>query len=139
LCFEIEAAVKMQMTRLILIAIAFALASGPVFAKSVRFFCDYPSFASPDGVEKVTKKFSLEFAVDTISGTAVMIGSIGVENVAVHAGVHAITFMERIGTGIVQTTTVNMRNGETIHSRHSLIGEGAKFVPTQYYGKCLIR
>jgi len=123
-------------TGLIAVAIASIFVVVPLSAdaKSYRWKCSYNKMASPEGVKR-EERFSLEFAFDDITGKAVMIGNIGVADVDIHMGNLGVTFMEKLGGGAVQTTTVT-RGGESIHSRHSIIG--SQVVPTQYYGTCAI-
>ena len=73
-------------------------------AETLRWKCDYTSMASPERV--VAEKFSLEFAGDTVTGKAVIIGNNGMADVAAVGGSHGITFQETLGTGAVQTTTI---------------------------------
>jgi hypothetical protein len=111
---------------------ALALAQPPMaHAETLRWKCDYPSYASPAGLK--AEKFSLEFAGDTITGKAVIIGNNGMADVAVVSGNLAITFLEKLGSGAVQTTTI-MKDGKSVHSRHTM-GPGL-MTPSQYYGTC---
>ena len=53
-----------------------------------------------------------------------------------HIGGAAISFMEKLETGAVQTTTISFK-GDSVHSRHSVLSEkDGKMVPSQSYGQC---
>ena len=103
----------------------------PAQAETLRWKCDYTSTASPESV--VAVKFALEFAGDTITGKAVIIGNNGMADVAVVSGKQGITFQETLGSGAVQTTTIAM-DGSSVHSRHTIML--GKLTPSQYYGTC---
>ena len=87
--------------------------------------------ASPKGL--VSEKFSLEFALDNITGKAVVIGNAGMSDAEATLGAFGITFQEKLVSGAIQTTTI-AKDGSSVHSRHTLIGE--KLTPSQYYGTC---
>ncbi|MGC2314885.1 MAG: hypothetical protein WA615_00010 [Bradyrhizobium sp.] len=90
-----------------------------------------PPIASPEGL--TAEKFSLKFALDTITWKAVIIGNNGMADVAVVSGYEGITFQEALGTGVVQTTTI-AKDGKSVHSRHTTAIK--KLTPTQCYGTC---
>ena len=127
------------MKKIILITIALMLVGGSLEARALRFKCNYTTWASPDGVKKVQKSFKLEFALDTTTGKAMMIGNNGVENVRIASGKSVITFLERIPTGVIQTTSVSLETGASIHSRHTYFAREKDFIPSQYYGHCIIK
>ena len=103
-------------------------------AKGYRWSCTYTKTASPDGV--LEKNFKFEFAYDDITRKGVVLGSTGQANVDVHVGGAAISFMEKLETGAVQTTIISS-TGHSVHSRHSVLSEkDGKMVPSQSYGKC---
>ena len=103
-------------------------------AEALRWKCAYASMASPKGL--VGEKFALEFAFDTVTGSAVIIGNAGMSNVDAFSGSIGITFQEKLASGAIQTTTITL-NGSSVHSRHTMmsIDEG-KLTPSQYYGRC---
>ena len=100
-------------------------------ARSYKWSCLFTHRAAPEGVKGDNFKF--EFAFDDITGKAVIIGNMGVEDVEIHRGPFGVTFIEKLIVGVVQTTTV-ANDGTSVHSRHTVIG--TKMVPSQYYGKC---
>jgi hypothetical protein len=106
--------------------------SGPMKADTLRWVCKYDVMASPAGVQR--ESFRLEFALDSLTKKAVLIGNAGMSDVAVLNGDQAITFAETLGTGVIQTTSISHRDGKSVHSRHSILG--GSFVPSQYYGVC---
>lgn len=106
--------------------------AGGALARTLEIDCDFSTFATPDGVKPVDKKFSLRFVIDTTTGKAVLVGNNGFSGVKVHIGKNGYTFIETLMTGAVQTTTVDGQGG-AVHSRHSILGE---LLPSQYYGRC---
>jgi hypothetical protein len=72
-------------------------------AKSYRWSCTYTKYASPEGL-KSASDFKMEFAFDDVTGKAVMLGNNGFTDVDVHVGTSAISFMEKLETGAVQST-----------------------------------
>jgi trans-2-enoyl-CoA reductase len=97
-------------------------------AKSFRWSCTYSKTASPDGVQ--AKSFKFEFAYDDLTRKGVVIGATQA-NVDVHIGSAAVSFMEKLETGAVQTTTISS-SGDSVHSRHSVASEkDGKMIPSQ--------
>ena len=113
------------------LAILFALHSGGE-AEAIRWVCNYGTIATPTGLK--SEKFKLEFALDTLTKRAVLIGNAGMSDVDAFNGDQGITFQEKLGSGAIQTTTISYKDGRSVHSRHSMLS-GA-FVPSQYYGEC---
>ncbi|MBR0823754.1 hypothetical protein [Bradyrhizobium liaoningense] len=103
----------------------------PGRAETLRWKCDYTLIASPKGL--AAEAFSLEFALDTATKKAVIIGNAGMSDVAAVGGNQGITFQEKLASGAIQTTTI-ANDGSSVHSRHTIIGRAV--VPSQYYGKC---
>lgn len=114
------------------VAVAFGFSVVEVRANTLRWVCKYEAVASPAGTKQ--ENFNLEFVLDTLTKKALLIGNAGVSDVAVFNGDQAITFQEKLGTGVIQTTTISHTDGRSVHSRHSIMG--GIFVPTQYYGSC---
>lgn len=105
--------------------------STTVQAETLRWKCDYTTMVSQKGL--AVEKFSLEFALDTITKKAVFIGNAGVSDVVAVGGSQGITFQETLGSGAVQTTTI-ANDASSVHSRHTMMG--GKLMPSQYYGTC---
>jgi hypothetical protein len=101
-------------------------------AKGFRWSCTYSKTASPDGVQE--KNFKFEFTYDDVTRKGVVIGATQA-NVEVHIGSAAVSFMEKLETGAVQTTTISS-TGDSVHSRHSVVREDGKMIPSQSYGRC---
>jgi hypothetical protein len=100
-------------------------------AKAYRWSCTYSRTASPDGVSD--KNFTFNFAYDDVTGKGAVLGS-AQANADVHIGRDAISFMEKLETGAVQTTVISS-TGDSVHSRHSVVRDG-KMIPSQSYGRC---
>jgi hypothetical protein len=114
-----------------LVALLCGLASSAI-AKNLRWNCVYSAYASPKGMAK--QEFKLEFIADDITGKAVMVGNAGMADVDLHSGSYGVTFMEKLGSGVVQVTTI-ANDGDSVHSRHT-IGPDRKLFPSQTYGQC---
>ena len=109
-----------------------------VFSKSAfattLFECEYRFFSS-DLLKIETADFSLKFIVDD-DGKAFIIGNAGAESVTPIMSENGISFIEVTAGGSVQTTAVDW-SGTSSHSRNTLLDSG--LVPSQYYGKCVIK
>src|SRR5262245_20964189 len=117
------------MTALVLIVSAATIgASFSATAKTSRWNCLFKLRAAAEGLFK--DDFRMEFAYDDVTSKAVMIGNQGVADVEIYRGPGAVTFLEKLSVGVVQTTTVT-NDGRSIHSRHTIIGR--ELVPSQYY------
>jgi hypothetical protein len=78
----------------------------------------------------------LEFALDNLTGKAVIIGNLGMSDVDIFSGSDGLTFQEKLRTGAIQTTTI-ARDGRSVHSRHTLFTLEDGLTPSQYYGQCI--
>lgn len=111
-----------------------ALSASAAVAKPVSFVCNFPKL-----------QMSLTFVVsDPKDGkltAATIVGNKGTDTVMALFGAAAVSFIEPLPTGAVQTTTVQLSTLEAIHSRHTLMGfdENAEFVPSQSKGTCELR
>ena len=107
-----------------------------VNAALVTFTCDFPNYVT-DEDRGTQSNFKLVFEVDTISKKSYMKGNNGISDVLNISGAEGISFIEKLATGAVQTTTVVLlpesQLGNAVHSRHSLI---SGLVPSQNYGFC---
>ena len=101
-------------------------------AKSYRFTCTFPLHVSKDtDGPSNDDPLKYEFTVDaTGHGFAV---SENVYPVEIITGSNGVTFLEKLTTGAVQSTTV-LDGGDAVHSRHTIIL--GSLVPSQYYGAC---
>lgn len=80
------------------------------------------------------KTFKLQFLADSITGKAVLVGDQGGEEVLMIPGTFGLSFIEKLPTGALQTTTV-LKDGSAVHSRHTALSDN-QLAPSQYYGKC---
>lgn len=104
----------------------------------VRYMCTFEQYASPQGgLKRVEELFKFELAVDSITNDTVIIGNAGVSSaIDTVDGRDAITFLEPLPTGVVQSATIIKATGEAVHSRHTYMSLGSKLIPSQYYGSC---
>lgn len=105
----------------------------PVEAKVIKWSCRYPIVANPNGVVR-DQTFELTFTVDDATGKATSQGSGGIAEVSLIAGAGSLTFVERLASGTVQTTTLDAA-GHSVHSRHVMLN--GFLVPSQSYGTCV--
>ena len=122
----------MAFSALSVMVAAMAVLASPALAKNFRWICTPPVFANPEGVTK--QEFKLEFIADDIAQKSVVVGNAGMSDVDLHTGSSGVTFMEKLGSGVVQTTTI-ANGGASVHSRHTVDGKG-KFIASQSYGQC---
>jgi trans-2-enoyl-CoA reductase len=119
--------------RCIALIVALMLVYGTATAKGYRWSCTYSEKASPAGIE-TDANLKLDFAFDDVTRKAIVLGNKGHSEVDVHIGSLAISFMEKLETGAVQTTVISFADDST-HSRHTLFSD-KDLVPSQYYGQC---
>ena len=118
--------------RCIALFVALMLVYGTATAKGYRWSCIYSDKVSPAGSE-TDAYLKLDFIFDDVTRKAIVLGS-NASVVDVHIGSLAISFMEKLETGAVQTTVISFAGGST-HSRHTLLSDN-DLVPSQYYGQC---
>jgi hypothetical protein len=118
--------------RCLTLAVALMLGYGTATAKGYRWSCTYSDKASPAGIE-TDAHLQLDFVFDDVTRKAIVLGSNG-SAVDVHMGSLAISFMEKLETGAVQTTLISFA-GDSTHSRLTLLSD-KDLVPSQYYGQC---
>lgn len=116
---------------LLLRTFVFLLACSPAVAEVVTYICQFEYRIDEEGRNE--ELFSLVFKIDTISHHAIMEGNVGLVDVDIYVGEDALSFVERIGSGAVQTTTIT-RDSAAVHSRNTLIF--GKFVAAQHFGRC---
>jgi hypothetical protein len=90
-----------------------------------RYIC---FFIQPQATE-----LRLEFVLDLGTGRAFMVGNAGLSPVISCAGTAAVTFVELLSSGAVQTTSI-VNSGVAIHSRHTVMSNS--FVSSQLNGSC---
>ena len=119
--------------RCIALIVALMLAYGTATARDYRWSCIYSDKSSPAGIE-TDAHLTLDFVFDDVTRKAMVFGNNG-SDVDVHIGSLAISFMEKLETGAVQTTVISFA-GDSTHSRYILLSD-KDLVPSQYYG-CLL-
>ena len=127
------------MFRILVLALVFSgifagLGAAQSSPPTLRYFCLFEKYSDPSGLDSA-KNFTLEFLVETASKKAVLIGNNGFSDVVMVNGTSAVTFLEGLPTGVVQSTTISLNN-QAVHSRHTAIG--SDLVPSQYYGSCKV-
>ncbi|MGG7565533.1 hypothetical protein ACQ5SO_05155 [Rhodovulum sp. DZ06] len=95
--------------------------------------CDFTVSCS-NGKGCRDESLAMTFRFDTLTGDAFIEGNNGVSPVKLISGLSAETFIEQLGTGAVQTTTVNRTDGSAVHSRHTILT--GQFAASQFYGAC---
>ena len=116
------------------LVVLFLLIAGSAQAGTARFICSFDRSSDVTGTLKTTRPFVLEFVVDTVTGDAFLAGNNGIAPVHVYTGAGAVSFVEPVATGVVQTTTFDRSTGEAVHSRHTIMMGEPMF--HQYYGSC---
>lgn len=86
-----------------------------------------------DDMGRSNEDMFLIFKVGTISERAFMEGNAGIVDVDLHIGDSNFSFMELVGSGSVQTTTITS-NGLAVHSRNTVILD--EIVAAQHFGNC---
>ena len=118
--------------RWIALIFALMLVYGTATAKGYRWSCTFSDKVSPAGIE-TEAHLHLDFIFDDVTRKAMVLGTNG-SDVDVHIGRLAISFMEKLETGSVQTTVISFA-GDGTHSRHTLVRD-KDLIPSQYYGQC---
>ncbi|MGB6912134.1 MAG: hypothetical protein WBE42_05185, partial [Pseudolabrys sp.] len=98
--------------RCIALFVALMLVYGTATAKGYRWSCTYPTKVSPAG--KTDAHLQLDFVFDDVTRKAHVLGNNG-SDVDVHMGSLAISFMEKLETGAIQTTVITFA-GDSTHS-----------------------
>jgi len=98
----------------------------------LKLTCEFPTRSSSTN-HAVSQDFKFELLIDRLNNTAYIVGNNGVEPLELFIGAKAITTLERLPTGSIQTTTIAL-DGFAVHSRHTMMTGG--MVPSQNYGSC---
>ena len=118
--------------RCLTLTVALMLVYGTATAKDNRWSCTYSDKASPAGIE-TDAHLHMDFVFDDVTRKGMVFGTNG-SHIDVHIGSLAISFMEKLETGAVQTTVITFA-GDSTHSRYTLLSD-KDLVPSQYYGQC---
>ena len=80
---------------------------------------------------------AVRYGVDLTTGEGFAEGNNGRVEAIVFRGYAALSFVEVLLSGAVQTTTINI-SGHALHSRHTTFGGNSpeSMVPAQYRGEC---
>lgn len=124
---------KMRFRLTAAIATAAILLAGRSYAEVLEFACDFGLKSDMEGRHLAEHGFSLQFRLDTVSSDAFVQGNAGLSPVLPVRGDQGTSFLEVLGSGAVQTTTIDSQ-GNVSHSRHTIIG--GELVASQYYGQC---
>ena len=124
-------------TMRILILTFCLLSSLSVTASPITYICTYNSYSNEEGNHKVKKDFILTFIVDEKGKNAYILGNQGSEKVAnfTHP-MGGVAFVEVTATTNIMSTAIDS-NGNSVHSRNTSLG--GELIPSQYYGKCIIK
>ena len=98
--------------------------------------CNYETYSSQDGNQKLKDEFKLTFIIDTDKDTSYMLGNNGSTKVTLIPTKNGLSFIEITGAGNVMTTAMD-RKYSSVHSRNSIIA--GELLPSQYYGKCIFK
>jgi hypothetical protein len=90
-----------------------------------RYICEVRQIGGRDSL-------TLEFVHDRASDVAFMIGNNGTSPVLSYTGRSAVSFVELVPSGVVQTTSIDQA-GNAVHSRHTL---SDTFIQSQWVGRC---
>jgi len=106
-----------------------------VLANTTTYSCNYTSYSNKEGNHKVKEKFELNFIVDS-TGKSYMLGNNGSSEVKSLKSKNQIAFLEITTSGNIMTTAIDS-SLKSVHSRNSVMF--GKMIPSQYYGKCVIK
>ena len=96
-----------------------------VAAASSTWRCEFPKFDEP-----------LTFTTELGTGRGKIIGNAGTADIWVVEGALAVSFIEPLGSGAVQVTTIVLKSGEAAHSRNTVMSIDGTFMPSQVLGSC---
>ncbi|MEI4487140.1 hypothetical protein V8J36_13160 [Frigidibacter sp. MR17.14] len=113
------------------------IAAHPVgaMAKVIDFECHFVRTCS-EANECGQTDFNLQFKYDTSTSKAFIIGNAGLSEVEAYGEGPGLSFLERLSSGAIQSTTINLADQRAVHSRHTIIAEQAAY--SQFYGRCKI-
>lgn len=119
----------------IIIVLTSILASIQSYA-SIMYECNFSYNANHKEFQKLQKPFELKIISDDKNNVHYLIGDSGSSQLTKVKNLYGINFLEVTDVGNIMVTTIS-NSGQSVHSRNSLIfGE---FVPSQYYGSCIIK
>ncbi|MEM7491465.1 MAG: hypothetical protein AAF390_20300 [Pseudomonadota bacterium] len=95
--------------------------------------CQFDRRVDEGGVAE--EQMRLIFVVDDTSNRISMTGNAGTIAVELHVGENVLSFVERVPSGAVHSTTISS-DGSAVHSRNTVIL--GRFVAAQHFGQCII-
>lgn len=105
-------------------------------AETVNYSCNYTSYSDSKGNHKVKDKFELNFIIDRATGKSYLLGNAGSSEVQLIESKDRVAFLELTDTGNIMSTAIDSKL-DSVHSRNTVMfGE---LLPSQYYGKCVIK
>ena len=104
----------------ILTAVAYG---GEAVAANNVWLCNFPGF------QETT------YIYDDQTKEGLTVGNVGESPVFTYVGTDAISFVEPLSSGGVQTTTIGLKTGQAVYSRHAL-DPGGGLSPSQVVGLC---
>ena len=122
--------------RIIALSLAILLSSQLDVANAavMAFDCNFTQTCDPESGCRASS-LVLEFNVDESTGESFVVGNNGLSTVLSSLGENAVTFLETLESGAIQTTTIAV-GGSAVHSRHSVVG--GLLVPSQFTGECRV-
>lgn len=107
-----------------------------VFAEPTTYSCNYTTTSDQEGNHKIKEKFELNFIVDKAAGKSYLLGNNGSAEVQLLESKDQLAFFEVTATGNIMTTAIDSKLN-SVHSRNTVMfGE---LLPSQYYGKCVVK
>ncbi|MCW5590390.1 MAG: hypothetical protein KIT27_12105 [Legionellales bacterium] len=110
----------------------------PIVSYGITTFdCSFVKSSSEDGIQYQNKPLKFKFIVS--KEKSFMVGSNGSTeiNTVLNSVDKAITFIEVTPINNVHNTTILLKTGKAIHSRHTVLSSD-EILPSQFYGKCQI-
>ncbi len=108
-----------------------------VSASPITYICNYDSYSDNEGNHQTKKDFILTFIVDEQEKSAYILGNQGSEKVAHFSHpMGGVAFVEVTGSANIMSTAIDSK-GNSVHSRNTSLG--GVLIPSQYYGKCVIK
>jgi hypothetical protein len=126
------------MMRALVIAGCFAIHAGAVHAQvsPKTFECNYDRYSDGKSLAPVAGGFSMTFLIDVKADKAYVLGNNGASDVTLLTNQWGMTLVEITGTGNLMATVITF-GGDSVHSRHTVFN--GKIIPSQYYGRCVVR
>ena len=133
-----------RITLLILLTLTAPLGHGETL---IQFNCQFPFYSDEDGAKKTQEEtMSVAYILtqaDDGSWSGILSGNAGPTKLLVSPGIGTYNLLEFTKGGIVNVTTLQPNEGLTkakaVHSRHVVLPLYDMWMPSQWYGDCLIK